>query len=400
MPIKRKKKRRTMRSSRGLLLVPVGFCALFLLERAHGAAAAAVAEDVISHPHENGSIGHVESDDDEHAHETSTVELEEDDRSWLDVFGEVSKEYLTTQMIPPTDASCVWDWRVARCEPFCQCAFLPSWGDYHLGRSCRYRPNSNSPEECNLSSQLTFDHLRLEYSLEEQQQQQDDATMTKQGNNSDTPALKQLLFQTVKAIQTIRDYLQKWTLKIKQNTQHHYEHLQEQTCADLATFIMEESDASTNNSSSSNTCVPPADLSWKQALLCQGWEAVCEQQDTATSRQFPWQIPQSWKELWDKIKPKDEAEEEESNDIPQEFSSLLPNWSTASDWSAGIAMPKPQPQKPRRKPRIGKTILSNTADREGFAGISNTNSMQAPPVGGTSAAEESEDEMQMDSTAH
>jgi hypothetical protein len=32
-----------------------------------------------------------------------------DDRTWLDVFGEMAKDYLTHQIIPPTDADCVWD---------------------------------------------------------------------------------------------------------------------------------------------------------------------------------------------------------------------------------------------------------------------------------------------------
>mmetsp|Transcript_47147 Transcript_47147/g.142752 ORF Transcript_47147/g.142752 Transcript_47147/m.142752 type:complete len:254 (-) Transcript_47147:172-933(-) len=45
---------------------------------------------------------------------------------------------LCTQ-IPPTEAGCRWDWRHARCEPFCDCSFQPRWGDFHLGRSCRQR---------------------------------------------------------------------------------------------------------------------------------------------------------------------------------------------------------------------------------------------------------------------
>jgi hypothetical protein len=41
--------------------------------------------------------------------------------------------------IPPTDAQCRWDWRYLRCEPFCACLLQFELGDYHLGRSCRFR---------------------------------------------------------------------------------------------------------------------------------------------------------------------------------------------------------------------------------------------------------------------
>lgn len=62
---------------------------------------------------------------------------DEDDRTLLDIFGESAKQYLTQKVIPPTDVECRWDWRSVRCEPYCHCDFLPQWGDYHLGRSCR-----------------------------------------------------------------------------------------------------------------------------------------------------------------------------------------------------------------------------------------------------------------------
>jgi len=63
----------------------------------------------------------------------------DDESTLLDLFGDVAKELLTKHVIPPTDAQCRWDWRHARCEPHCDCAFVPLWGDYHLGRSCRLR---------------------------------------------------------------------------------------------------------------------------------------------------------------------------------------------------------------------------------------------------------------------
>lgn len=61
----------------------------------------------------------------------------QDDRSLLDLFGEVAKTFFTNKVIPVTDVDCRWDWRSVRCEPFCSCAFKPMRGDYHLGRSCR-----------------------------------------------------------------------------------------------------------------------------------------------------------------------------------------------------------------------------------------------------------------------
>jgi hypothetical protein len=62
---------------------------------------------------------------------------EYDERTLLDTFGEVAKEYLTQKVIPDTDVECKWDWRFVRCEPFCECEFVPKRGDYHLGRACR-----------------------------------------------------------------------------------------------------------------------------------------------------------------------------------------------------------------------------------------------------------------------
>jgi hypothetical protein len=64
---------------------------------------------------------------------------EDNDQTFLDLFGERAKELLTQHIIPSTDIHCKWDWRMGRCEPYCECQLLPLWGDYHLGRSCRYR---------------------------------------------------------------------------------------------------------------------------------------------------------------------------------------------------------------------------------------------------------------------
>mmetsp|Transcript_8516 Transcript_8516/g.14125 ORF Transcript_8516/g.14125 Transcript_8516/m.14125 type:complete len:217 (+) Transcript_8516:167-817(+) len=73
-----------------------------------------------------------------------------DDRTLLDMFGEVAKEYFTKNVIPDTDEYCRWDWRHARCEPNCQCGLEFMWGDYHLGRSCRKRKEKEAPVRCDL----------------------------------------------------------------------------------------------------------------------------------------------------------------------------------------------------------------------------------------------------------
>ena len=85
------------------------------------------------------------------AGEAANIEYE-DDRTLLDVFGEVAHDFLTKKVIPPTSEYCRWDWRSLECEPACQCAFQPLWGDYHLGRSCRRTTTTttanNSTDSC------------------------------------------------------------------------------------------------------------------------------------------------------------------------------------------------------------------------------------------------------------
>ena len=49
--------------------------------------------------------------------------------------------------IPDTDTECRWDWRSTRCEPHCECKLQAKWGDYHLGRACRKRADSDSGME-------------------------------------------------------------------------------------------------------------------------------------------------------------------------------------------------------------------------------------------------------------
>ena len=76
------------------------------------------------------------------------------DKTYLDLFGESAKEFLTQKapekfknVFPDTDEQCRWDWRYARCEPYCECSFQPKLpGDFHLGRACRKRMIEDSSE--------------------------------------------------------------------------------------------------------------------------------------------------------------------------------------------------------------------------------------------------------------
>lgn len=63
----------------------------------------------------------------------------DDEKTYLDLFGERAKELLTLHVVPSTDAECGWSWRTGRCEPYCVCGFHFLPGDYHLGRACRLR---------------------------------------------------------------------------------------------------------------------------------------------------------------------------------------------------------------------------------------------------------------------
>lgn len=62
-----------------------------------------------------------------------------DEQTYLDLFGEWAKEFLTQKLIPTSDPECQWNWKHGRCEPSCLCDFEPKRGDFHLGRACRRR---------------------------------------------------------------------------------------------------------------------------------------------------------------------------------------------------------------------------------------------------------------------
>uniref|UniRef100_A0A7S1BGL3 Uncharacterized protein n=1 Tax=Corethron hystrix TaxID=216773 RepID=A0A7S1BGL3_9STRA len=67
---------------------------------------------------------------------------DEDERTLLDVFGDVAKDFFTKKVIPETDPLCKFDIIVGACVPQCSCAFRPLFGDYHADRSCRLRHDS------------------------------------------------------------------------------------------------------------------------------------------------------------------------------------------------------------------------------------------------------------------
>jgi hypothetical protein len=72
---------------------------------------------------------------------------DDDEQTYLDLFGEYAKEFLTQKLVPTSDPECQWNWRHGRCEPVCLCDFQPKRGDFHLGRACRRRPTTNM-ESC------------------------------------------------------------------------------------------------------------------------------------------------------------------------------------------------------------------------------------------------------------
>ncbi len=76
----------------------------------------------------------------------------DDEQTYLDLFGERAKEILTQHIIPSTDTECRWDWRMGRCEPYCDCTMQFLWGDFHLGRSCRRRPIRRGNEKRGMST--------------------------------------------------------------------------------------------------------------------------------------------------------------------------------------------------------------------------------------------------------
>ena len=66
-----------------------------------------------------------------------TVAIGEDEKSLLEVFGDAAKTWLLNHLAPTSDKQCQFNWKLARCEPRCQCSLQYRFGDYTVGRSCR-----------------------------------------------------------------------------------------------------------------------------------------------------------------------------------------------------------------------------------------------------------------------
>ena len=87
---------------------------------------------------------------------------EDENATYLDIFGEISKDILTNQIIPKTSKECDWNWMHLRCEPFCICSYQPIFGDYHLGRSCRLR-SLDVKDATNGQGEDKEDHLSSDF---------------------------------------------------------------------------------------------------------------------------------------------------------------------------------------------------------------------------------------------
>ncbi|KAL3759419.1 hypothetical protein ACHAWU_000718 [Discostella pseudostelligera] len=116
--------------------------------------------DVHHHGHNNAQSAYYYNNDQNMILNTNY----DDDQTYLDLFGERAKELLTQHLIPSTDAECRWDWRTGRCEPYCGCALQFLWGDYHLGRSCRFR---QSPPQTHFFMDVSHDGNNEETSWQE-----------------------------------------------------------------------------------------------------------------------------------------------------------------------------------------------------------------------------------------
>ena len=79
--------------------------------------------------------------------ERNETDINSDTDTLLDLFASTATEVFTRHVIPSTDAECDWNWRQYQCEPkHCGCEFIFIFGDYHLGRSCRLRIDSESQQ--------------------------------------------------------------------------------------------------------------------------------------------------------------------------------------------------------------------------------------------------------------
>jgi hypothetical protein len=154
-----------------------------------------------------------EDDDDNN---TPGEDIDFDDRTFLDIFAEKAKEYLTQNAIPDTDFECQWDWKYVRCEPYCSCSYKPMLGDYHLGRSCRRQEKENC-----------------------------DPVQSRPNANQLQILIQRLLSVTERSIHTVAS-----------KTKEKYGHLQEHVCKDLPEINCENEEEGS-----------PV-LAWQEKLFC------------------------------------------------------------------------------------------------------------------------------------
>lgn len=142
---------------------------------------------------------------------------------------------LSFLQIPDTDAQCRWDWRSVRCEPACECGLEGQWGDYHLGRACRARPQVDPA--C---------------------QPVDPASIWQ-----DTPATRRILSLVTQTGDILLQKAARGADDILSRASKRFSKMQHNQCDDLWRLFQEQAQ--------SRTCLPPALLpsrSLPQRVLC------------------------------------------------------------------------------------------------------------------------------------
>jgi len=219
---------------------------------------------------------------------------------------------------------------------------------------------------------------------------------------------KQVVFHTVKALQSTRDHLKSWTRKTKDQTQQRYEQMQDKYCGNIVEAINDHYDTTTTTTttqenddyyyeSSSSWCIPKLDLSWKEKILCRDLLAdhACQDDEEEDEEDASITMRRRMKRLSKKAaklilqRPKqyifdlrqdsDGGGEGQSTTAPPIFrdtaaaagGGIFPAWSAglkaSSDWAAGVAIPKPSPissQPSSRRPR-SPTTTTTTKLRDG-----------------------------------
>ena len=192
-----------------------------------------------------------------------------DERTLLDTFGEYAKEYLTQKVIPTTDVECKWDWRFVRCEPYCECDYLPKRGDYHIGRSCRRSEDKIATiQDCN-----PYESIPQENTIQ--------------------LMIQKIVFQSQSIVEKISKVIKK-----------HYNTIQDKVCTELPDKVPcyssstsdndNDEDGGPSNRSSSNISSNNNDviLAWQERLLCRHLIPDCFYEELEQERQQQQQLQQ------------------------------------------------------------------------------------------------------------